>query len=74
MANQAIFQQAVECLPTQNAPGVFEDFNAQGRIESDNLEQLAIAVANHGRNTHASHYFPQAFLQREPVTSDTVRP
>ena len=74
MADQAIFQQAGERLSAQNASGIFENFRTERGVEADDFEELAVAIAGHGRDAHASHHLAQALFQSEAVAGDTIGP
>src|SRR5215468_2960357 len=73
MTNEAIVQNTVETLPSQHATGTLENIGAQGRIQPDDFEKLAIAITRNRRDPHARHDLTQALLDGEAITGHTVR-
>src|SRR5580658_7078517 len=72
MARDAIPQQIIKRYTAERSAGIFKELIAYLRIDPDGFENLAVAVAAHGRDAHARQHFAQALLKVSSVTRHSV--
>ena len=72
MAVKAILQKLRQTLPCERATGIFEKVTAYIRIEANDLEKIAIAIAGDGRNAHTGNHLAQPFFHGSAVTDHPI--
>ena len=59
---ETILQKFVQALARERAAGILEESSANVGIQTNHLEQMAVAIAGNGRDAHARDHFAQTLF------------